>query len=112
MDKSILEEITSPATEQMNENYSPAREEMNENYSPVPKGLGIDLSILKTKTGEGGIENYQDHPLNFNKSKGMAQMIRGFTGLFGALDLAIIDIIVGFLQVAKEKKVVNDVNRL
>lgn len=75
--------------------------------------INLDMGFLATKTGAGGIEEYIEHPLNFNKGKGMAQIIRGFTGLFGALDLAIIDILVGILQVSKEKKkeVVANVNQ-
>lgn len=76
-----------------------------ENNIPEKEKVSFDMGFLTTKTGEGSIADYQDHPLNYNKSKGMAQIIRGFTGLFGALDLAIIDILVGALQISKEKKV-------
>lgn len=62
-----------------------------------------DLSILLSKTGPGGIEEYIDHPLNGKKSRGMAQMLRGLTGIAGELDYAIIDIAMGAFQYTKEK---------
>lgn len=97
--KSIFDEI--------NNVESPIIEE-SEKVIENPKG--IDISFLKAKTGSGTIGEYMDHPLNFNKSNGMAQMIRGATGLLGALDLAIIDIFVGLLQFTKEKKVNTNAN--
>lgn len=71
--------------------------------------IGMDLKFLQAKTGEGTIEDYIDHPMNINKSKGLGQLIRGFTGLFGALDLAIIDIVVGLMHFAKERKEVKPI---
>lgn len=59
--------------------------------------------FLKAKTGEGSIESYLDHPLNFVKSKALAQIIRGLTGMFGALNYAIIDIVMGSLNFVKGK---------
>lgn len=71
-----------------------------------PTRRGIDLSFLKVETGEGSIEEYIDHPLNFSHSKGMAQMLRGFTGMFGSLKLALIDVCLGALNFSKERKAV------
>ena len=65
--------------------------------------LNFDFSFLRAKTGEGDISEYLNHALNFNKSKGVAQMLRGFTGLLGELNLAVIDITLGAFQFAKEK---------
>lgn len=62
------------------------------------------FDILKTKTASGSIEEYQDHALNFKKSKGIAQIIRGMTGMCGELDLAIVDIVLGAFQYTKEGK--------
>ena len=62
-------------------------------------------NMLKSETGEGGIEDYIQHPINFNNSKGMAQTIRGLTGLIGNLKLAVIDIFAGVLNMYKENKV-------
>jgi hypothetical protein len=66
--------------------------------------IGLNLEFLKAKTGDGSIESYLDHPLNFTKSLGLARIIRGLTGLLGALDLAVIDIGLGLLEFLKEKK--------
>lgn len=76
----------------------------NNNNMSTENGFGIDLSILKAKTGEGAIEDYIQHPLNFNNSHGLARIIRGFTGILGALDLAIIDIGVGVLEFFKDRR--------
>jgi len=67
-------------------------------------GISLDFSFLTAKTGPGSVEDYIDHPLNFKQSKGMAQMIRGFTGIAGELDLAIVDITLGAFNYAKEEK--------
>lgn len=64
----------------------------------------FDFSFLKTPTGSGSIEDYTDHVLNPNKSKGLAQMLRGFTGLAGELNLAILDITFGAFAFLKENK--------
>lgn len=74
----------------------------------VQQRRGLDLSFLKAETGEGPIESYFDHPLNFNESKGMARILRGATGLFGSLNLAIIDIGIGLLDVMKRKPVIQE----
>lgn len=71
---------------------------------PPTSGLGIDFSFLKAPTGSGSIDSYIEHPMNFNNSKSLAQVIRGFTGMLGSLDLAIIDIVIGGLNFAKERK--------
>lgn len=68
-------------------------------------GPQLDLSWLKAKTGPGTIESYIDHPLNGTRSRGVAQILRGVTGLAGDLDLAIIDIGLGLVEVIKEKRV-------
>lgn len=71
-------------------------------------GLSIDFSFLKTPTGEGSIEDYLQHPLNRNGSRGVAQMLRGFTGFAGSLNLAIIDITLGAFETLKEKRGLNN----
>jgi hypothetical protein len=63
--------------------------------------------ILKAKTGAGSVEDYMQHPLNFAKDMGLARVIRGATGILGALDLAIIDICVGLLEFFKGRKKVS-----
>lgn len=66
------------------------------------------MELLGKPTGEGYIEDYLDHPLNFGKTKGMAQILRGFTGLFGDLKKAVIDIAIGYFNLSKETKVKGD----
>jgi hypothetical protein len=68
------------------------------------------LDILKSKTGEGSIADYQDHPLNFNNNKYVGQILRGLTGILGALDLAIIDISMGLLGLFKDRNIVKEDN--
>lgn len=60
--------------------------------------------ILTAETGQGTIGDYLEHPLNFNQSKGIARILRGLTGIMGNLNLAIIDIALGVLEVSKDKK--------
>lgn len=63
-----------------------------------------DLSFLLAETGPGAIEDYVEHPLNFRGSKGVAQILRGATGIAGNLNYAIIDIGLGLVQLTKEGK--------
>lgn len=81
---------------------------MNEN----PKNLNIPspersgntfFDLLKSKTGEGSLDDYTEHPLNVKNESSIAQIIRGLTGMMGALDLAIIDIILGIIVFVKER---------
>lgn len=64
-------------------------------------GGRFDLSILKARTGEGPVEAYVNHPLNFNESRTVARIIRGATGLMGELDFALVDIGMGLLEYMK-----------
>lgn len=84
------------------------------NSSNLDEGTPIDqnnnisqgnpiINFLKSPTGEGSIESYIDSPLNFNNSKGLAQVLRGLTGLIGNLDFALIDVTMGTLNYFKEK---------
>lgn len=72
-----------------------------------PKGSNFDFGImekLRTPTGEGSIEDYLDHPLNFAKSRAIAQILRGATGFCGDLKLAIVDVTMGIFNLSKESK--------
>ncbi len=100
---SILEDIN-----EVTQIEEKTQEEMTQEVTEKQK-LNFDLGFLQAKTGEGSIEDYIDHPMNVNKSKGLGQVIRGFTGLFGALDLAIIDIVVGLMHFTKERKEVKPI---
>ena len=70
-----------------------------------------DLSFLAAPTGEGDIENYINHPLNFDNKKSTARILRGCTGLCGQLDYALIDIALGVIEKIKEKDTAKNANR-
>jgi hypothetical protein len=70
-------------------------------YYAQPK---MDLSFLKAETGEGDLAEYVYHTLNYNQSKGMARVIRGFTGMFGSLNFAVVDIVIGIFDLTSKKK--------
>lgn len=63
-----------------------------------------DLSFLLAKTGPGAVEEYIEHPLNFDGEKSTARILRGLTGIAGELDYALIDIGLGCLEKIKEKR--------
>jgi hypothetical protein len=80
------------------------------NPEVIETGRRIDLGFLKAPTGEGSIESYMDHPMNFNRSKSLAQIIRGMTGMLGELNLAIFDVVIGAFNYVKERKPNGPVN--
>jgi hypothetical protein len=90
--------------EMLREEVQPEYAEQINPEAPASAGMNINLSFLKAPTGEGAVEDYMDEPLNFDKSKSTARILRGFTGLLGALNLAIIDIVIGMLEKIKERK--------
>lgn len=108
---SIINDAAKTAVEEQELTFDDLDDSMEVDPQPLPTSrLGDflpDLSILTAKTGDGSIEDYVNHPLNFKGSRGMAQMIRGFTGIAGELDYAIIDIALGAFQYAKEGKAGN-----
>jgi len=70
---------------------------------PEPESTFSWQAILTSPTGEGNISDYYDHPLNFNYSVPMARIIRGATGILGNLNLGIVDVLVGILELILEK---------
>jgi hypothetical protein len=70
---------------------------------PVEQEQTFELNFgwLKTPTGDGPLEQYMDHPFNYNNSLAMARVLRGLTGFIGSLDLAIADIVLGALEFIK-----------
>lgn len=92
-----------PQTDGLGEFQAVAQEEPNKLNELLNR-------LLTAETGEGSIEDYLDHPMNFLKSKGLAQMLRGVHGLGANLKLAIIDVGMGFLRFSKERKINNDVS--
>lgn len=67
-----------------------------------------NLDFILSETGDGSIEDYLEHPLNSRKSKGIAQILRGMTGLLGNLNYAVLDICLGFFEFSKEKGLKNE----
>jgi len=85
------------------------REENLEVNESIPEKRSINFfDILKSETGEGNIDSYKNHPLNFNNSNGVSQILRGATGIFGNLNLAILDIMLGIFQLFIDKKSIVD----
>lgn len=97
-------------------NYVPT-EETTENIEQENKGINEVkedkgnwlINMLKSETGEGTIQSYNNHPLNIKSNNYVSQIIRGMTGMLGSLNFAILDIILGGLGFAKETKE-NDVS--
>lgn len=56
--------------------------------------------LFRVETGPGKVEDYQDNPLCFDGSVGLAQVLRGVSGFAGAnlLRSAILDIVVGIMR--------------
>lgn len=73
--------------------------------SPAPKAASIPTrgfwdAVWGPDTGPGAVEEYLDHPLNFNKSRWLARLIRGLTGWFGSLEKALVDVILALIEAA------------
>ena len=104
----ILREAAAAAAEEEAILKEPLIDEPMEAVGASPSGrledLLPDFSILLSKTGPGSIEEYIDHPMNFKRSRGLAQILRGCTGMAGSLDYAIVDIALGAFQYMKEGK--------
>ena len=85
-----------------------AAETIPEEAAPVGRLPVPDFSFLLSPTGPGPIEEYTDHPLNYDRSSSTARILRGLTGIAGSLDYAIIDIGLGLIEKIQEKKKVKD----
>ena len=94
------------------ENEFAGIDEVSTEVSEAAEGFSLNLQSIKdfifTQTGQDG--DYLSHPLNFAKSEGLGQMIKGFTGFLqkyanvDSLRLAILDVIFGYLKFSKELK--------
>lgn len=88
------------------ENYIPDQEdEVNPNIKEdqQQKPQNNILQILFSQTGEGTIESYNNHPMNIKNDKSISQILRGFTGILGNLNFALIDILLGGFSFFKDK---------
>lgn len=82
-------------------------DDLSEVDQPAPARSSIDLKqILLKETGPGEIGAYIQHPFNFNGSVGVAQIIRGLTGMCGDLRKAVFDIAIGTIRMIKGDKVI------
>lgn len=81
-----------------------AQDEVFEEPEKVKESISFDFSFLKAPTGPGGIEDYKTHVLNPSGSAGVAQVLRGVTGLAGDLNLAVLDILFGTFRILQERK--------
>lgn len=54
------------------------------------------VRLLKSKTGDGQPDDdkYMEHPMNPMKRKEMGRFLRGAHGMFGDLNLAVVDMVV------------------
>lgn len=68
------------------------------------KGNDFIKKIITAETGAGSVESYINHPMNFNESKSVARILRGLTGMFDNLNYAIIDVIIGGLDLLKSRR--------
>lgn len=90
--------------------YMPTAEEVPGDILEEPKSRfslpdnEMIKKVFASETGTGAIGDYIEHPLNFNKSRSMAQILRGLTGIIGNLNLAVVDVFVGVLNFSKERK--------
>lgn len=90
-----------------NEAAAPEAPEVAEEFEETG-GAGFrfsmpDLSFLAARTGEGSVDEYINHPLNFDGRQSTARILRGCTGLCGQLDYALVDIALGVIEKIKEK---------
>lgn len=68
------------------------------------QGIGISdifskfMDLFRVETGPGELKDYIDCPMNFDRSEGLAQILRGASGFIGAnfLRSALLDIVVGW----------------
>lgn len=77
----------------------------DENFGPQRVRISIpDFSFLLKKTGPGAIDEYLVHPLNYDNAISTARILRGFTGMVGDLDYALVDIALGVFEKIQGKR--------
>lgn len=105
----LYEEAAQAAAEETKENFDKIYDDLN-GESETYSGISFELPRwLTAPTGEGIIEDYLNHPLNFDNKKSTARILRGFSGMFGELNKALFDIALGVIEkVWKEKNEVQE----
>lgn len=61
------------------------------------------LQWLKSEPGPGDVDSYRQHPLNWDGSYEVAQVLRGLTGLLGNLRLAVVDLLMGGFRILSRR---------
>lgn len=82
----------------------PVQEQQEHEVQNTGGGWSFDFGWLRTPTGDGEIGDRLDHPLNPQKSHGVAQILRGVEGFAGTLRLAVLDIALGAAELMKERR--------
>lgn len=104
-----VEELIAQIKTPVENRPSPAlpEEKQGPGLSEEKQGPGLSekiMEMLSVETGEGDIDDYVSHPLNIWQSEGVAQIIRGVTGLTGnSLRLAVVDIVFGWFRFKNER---------
>lgn len=97
-----MNETTAQAIMDTVESY-PGGEEVEDLNLPGQAVKKNIFDYLTTKTGEGSVLEYLNHPLNFDQSPALARILRGITGFLGETDFALADIIIGLLEFLQKK---------
>ena len=84
--------------------------EIQEQDEPGIRVSMPDLSFLAAPTGNGSIDEYIEHPLNFDGRRSTARILRGLTGICGELNYALVDIGLGVIEKIKEKSTNEQLN--
>lgn len=98
----ILEKATGTVLDTESDQIGIAVEQVAE--QPI-QAVGVNImEFIKRPTGEGDVNEYINHPMNYDGTREVGQVIRGMTGLLGALNYAIIDIGIGLMKILSKKK--------
>lgn len=85
-------------------------EDIKEEAAPGIRFSMPDFGWILSPTGAGAVEDYINDPLNFDNTMSTARILRGCTGICGALNYAIIDIGLGVIEKIKERKPNEEIN--
>jgi len=79
---------------------TPAPEEAPAGPSPLIRSF---WDLLTCPTGEGELDDYRAHVLNWDGEPSTSRIVRGITGIFGSLNYALIDLGLGIIQKVGKK---------
>lgn len=101
LDEKIVEE---EKTTIVDNNINVTMSESAELPEQETRKIFTKFDILAPIDEEHHIEYYKNHVLNFNKSDGMAHIIRGVTSIVGELNFAVFDIFIGIYKLYNKKE--------